>query len=149
VLFARLLRFQVCASFQTSRGSPQKWPIGATQNPANEFPQDRSSELDLEEDTELWYNSYTKMRFESDAQKSKRLKANPKRGIGFEEAQELFEHPYYLDQRSDMAEQYKNCTRLFFEVREDNNGEYYHLVPLCVSPTIERMSRVFSQTPGT
>jgi uncharacterized DUF497 family protein len=37
------------------------------------------------------------MRFDFDAQKSKRLRANPKRGIGFEEAQELFEQPCYLD----------------------------------------------------
>jgi hypothetical protein len=49
----------------------------------------------------FWYNSYTTMRFDFDAQKIKRLRANPKRGIGFEEAQEIFKHPYYLDQRSD------------------------------------------------
>jgi len=42
------------------------------------------------------------MRFAFDGQKSKRLRSNPKRGIGFEEAQEIFEHPYYLDQRSDI-----------------------------------------------
>ena len=47
------------------------------------------------------------MRFDFDAQKSKRLRANLKRGIGFEEAQEIFEQPYYLDQRSDMPEQYR------------------------------------------
>jgi len=41
----------------------------------------------------MWYNSYTKMRFHFDERKSKRLKANPKRGIGFEEAQEIFSHP--------------------------------------------------------
>jgi uncharacterized DUF497 family protein len=34
------------------------------------------------------------MRFNFDPQKSKRLRANPKRGIGFEEAQEIFKHPY-------------------------------------------------------
>jgi hypothetical protein len=47
------------------------------------------------------------MRFAFDGQKSKRLRSNPKLGIGFEEAQEIFEHPYYLDQRSDIAEQYR------------------------------------------
>jgi uncharacterized DUF497 family protein len=47
------------------------------------------------------------MRFDFDAQKSKQLRANPKRGIGFEEAQEIFKHPYYLDQRSDIPEQYE------------------------------------------
>jgi uncharacterized DUF497 family protein len=37
------------------------------------------------------------MRFNFDIRKSKRLRANPKRGIGFEEAQELFSQPYWLD----------------------------------------------------
>jgi len=41
------------------------------------------------------------MRFSFDARKSQRLRANPKRGIGFEEGQELFSRPYWLDQRSD------------------------------------------------
>jgi uncharacterized DUF497 family protein len=45
------------------------------------------------------------MRFGFDAQKSKQLRANPKRGIGFDEAQEIFKHPYYLDQRSDIPVQ--------------------------------------------
>ena len=40
------------------------------------------------------------MRFRFDEAKSESLRGNPKRGIGFEEAQELFTHPYYLDQRS-------------------------------------------------
>ena len=77
------------------------------------------------------------MRFDFDVRKSKRLKSNPNRGIGFEQAQEIFEHPYYLDQRSDMPEQYRaigwvgnKLYALIFEVREDNDGEYYHLVTL-------------------
>jgi len=37
------------------------------------------------------------MRFHFDIRKSKRLRTNPKRGIGFEEVQEVFAHPYYLD----------------------------------------------------
>jgi hypothetical protein len=36
-----------------------------------------------------------------DERKSGSLRANPKERIGFEEAQEVFSHPYYLDQRSD------------------------------------------------
>jgi len=85
------------------------------------------------------------MRFDFDAQKSKRLRANPKRGIGFEEAQEIFKGPYYLDQRSDMPEQYRavgwvgeRLYALVFEVREDNDGEYYHLVTLWRATTQER-----------
>lgn len=77
------------------------------------------------------------MRFEFDARKSRRLRANPKRAIGFEEAQEVFSHPYYLDQRSDLPEQYRaigwvgeQLYSVIFEVREDREGEYYHLVTL-------------------
>ncbi len=77
------------------------------------------------------------MRFHFDARKSRRLRANPKRGIGFEEAQEIFSSPYYLDQRSDLPEQYRaigwveeRLYSLIFEGREDQQGEYFHLVTL-------------------
>jgi uncharacterized DUF497 family protein len=77
------------------------------------------------------------MRFHFDKRKSERLRANPKRGIGFEEAQEIFLHPYYLDQRSDLPEQWRAIVwvgdqlyAIIFEVREDHEGEYHHLVTL-------------------
>ena len=77
------------------------------------------------------------MRFHFDERKSARLRTNPKRGIGFEEAQEVFSHPYYLDQRSDFPEQYRaigwvggQLYAVIFEVREDEEGEYCHLVTL-------------------
>lgn len=77
------------------------------------------------------------MRFHFDGRKSKRLRANPKRGIGFEEAQEIFSHPFYLDQRLEVPEQQRaigwvlgRLYTLIFEVREDSDGEYYHLVTL-------------------
>lgn len=77
------------------------------------------------------------MRFHFDAFKSRRLRTNPGRGIGFEEAQEIFSKPYYLDQRSDLPEQYRaigwvkeRLYSLIFEVRVDDEGEYYHLVTL-------------------
>jgi uncharacterized DUF497 family protein len=77
------------------------------------------------------------VRFRFDVRKSMRLRANPRRGIGFEEAQELFSHPYYVDQRSDLPEQHRAIgwvrERLYtviFEVREDEQGEYLHLVTL-------------------
>lgn len=77
------------------------------------------------------------MRFSFDPRKSVRLRANPKRGIGFEEIRELFSRPYWLDQRSDVPEQYLAVgwvgERLFsvvFEVREDEEGEVLHLVTL-------------------
>ena len=84
----------------------------------------------------IWYNCYTH-RFHFGERKSGQLRANPKRGIGFEEAQEVFSHPYYLDQRTDWPEQYRaigwvgeQLYTVIFEVREDEEGEYYHLVTL-------------------
>lgn len=63
------------------------------------------------------------------------MRSNPRRGIGFEEAQEIFSQLYYLDQRSDLPEQYraigwvgKSLYAVIFEVREDEDGQYYHLV---------------------
>ncbi len=75
------------------------------------------------------------MRFSFDPRKSARLRANPKRGIGFEEAQELFQKPYWLDQRRDVPEQYVaigwvrgRLYSVIFEVRHDKLGELFHLV---------------------
>ena len=77
------------------------------------------------------------MRFRFSKAKSEALRRNPKRGIGFEEVQEIFSHPYYQDQRSDDPEQYRaigwvkgTLYSLIFEIREDRLGEYYHLVTL-------------------
>jgi uncharacterized DUF497 family protein len=85
------------------------------------------------------------MRFRFSKTKSDALRRNPKRGIGFEEAQQIFARPYYQDQRSDEPEQYRAIgwveDRLFtliFEIREDRFGEYCHLVTLWRSTREER-----------
>jgi uncharacterized DUF497 family protein len=85
------------------------------------------------------------MRFQFSKAKSEAVRSNPKRGIGFEEAQEIFTQPYYQDQRSDDPEQYRAIgwvgDRLFtviFEIREDLVGEYCHLVTLWRSTREER-----------
>ena len=77
------------------------------------------------------------MRFSFDVRKSVRLRANPRRRIGFEEARELFSRPYWLDQRSDVPEQFlavgwvgDRLYSVIFEVREDEEGEILHLVTL-------------------
>ena len=77
------------------------------------------------------------MRFSFDPRKSKSLRANRKRGIGFEEVQAPFLQPYWLDPRSDVPGQYRAIgwvgIRLYsviFEVREDEDGEILHLVTL-------------------
>lgn len=85
------------------------------------------------------------MRFKFDKKKSAALRRNPKRGIGFEEAQEIFNHPYYLDQRTDQPEQYRaigwvggRLYSMILEIREDKDGEYYHLVTLWKATTEEQ-----------
>lgn len=77
------------------------------------------------------------MRFTFDARKSRALRENRRRGIGFEEAQAVFSRPYYLDQRSDDPAQYRavgwvedQLFTIIFEIREDREGDYYHLVTL-------------------
>ena len=85
------------------------------------------------------------MRFDFDLRKSERLRRNPQRGIGFEEAVEIFARPYYQDQRSDLPEQYRaigvvgdRLYSLIFEVREDEQGDYYRLVTLWKSTREEK-----------
>jgi uncharacterized DUF497 family protein len=85
------------------------------------------------------------MRFDFDLRKSRRLRSNPQRGIGFEEVCEIFSHPYYQDQRSDVPEQYRaigwvgqRLYSLIFEIREDAEGELYRLVTLWKSTREEQ-----------
>jgi len=85
------------------------------------------------------------MRFEFDKKKSEQLRKNPKRKVGFEEVQEIWEHPYYEDQRLDVPEQFRaigwvggTLYSVIFEIREDDEGEYYHLVTLWKSTSEER-----------
>ena len=85
------------------------------------------------------------MRFKFDKTKSERLRNNPKRGIGFEEAQEIWQHPYYEDCRSDDPEQFRaigwvkgTLYSVIFEMREDDEGEYYHLVTLWKATSPEK-----------
>ena len=85
------------------------------------------------------------MRFHFDRAKSKRLRKNPKRGIGFEEAQEIFLRPYYLEVRNDLPLQHiaivwvgQRLYSLIFEVCEDDEGEFYHLVTLWKATREER-----------
>lgn len=84
------------------------------------------------------------MRFKFDKTKSQQLRK--KRGIGFEEAQELFYGPYYLDRILDDPEQWVaigwvNAVlySVIYEEREDAEGPYYHLVTLWKSTKAERL----------
>lgn len=85
------------------------------------------------------------MRFHFDPEKSTALRANPKRGIGFEEVQALFEGDHIFDRRSDDPEQWRAIGQVagklysvIYEVRRDSAGEYYHLVTLWRATKEER-----------
>jgi uncharacterized DUF497 family protein len=77
------------------------------------------------------------MRSKYDSRKSKKLKEDPHRKIGFFEVQKIWIHPHYVDCRSDDPEQlravgwvHRKLYLVIYEVREDDKGEYYHLVTL-------------------
>ena len=85
------------------------------------------------------------MRLKFDSEKSKRLRANAARGIGFEEAKALFESEHIIDHRSDDPEQFRaigwvgeTLYSVIYEVREDADGEFYHLVTLWKATKEER-----------
>ena len=84
------------------------------------------------------------MRFSFDPKKSASLRNNPQRGIGFEEAQEVWNHPYYEDYRKDDPDQFRvigwvqgKLYSIIYELREDNEGEYCHLITLWKSTSQE------------
>lgn len=84
------------------------------------------------------------MRFRYDTQKSTLLRK--KRGVGFEEVQELFYSPYFLDRILDEPEQWvaigwvnAHLYSVIYEEREDDEGIYYHLVTLWKSTKAERL----------
>jgi uncharacterized DUF497 family protein len=90
------------------------------------------------------------VRFKFDKAKSRLLRT--RRGAGFEEVQELFYAPYYLDQLAGDPEQWVAVgwvnARLYtvvFEERTDAAGDYYHLVTLWRSTTAERKKYEESQ----
>ena len=85
------------------------------------------------------------MRFKFDPKKSMLLKNNPKRKIGFNEVQDVFQKPYYEDSRNDDPEQYRaigwvkeTLYSVIFEIKYDDDGEYYWLVTLWKSTAKEK-----------
>lgn len=77
------------------------------------------------------------MRFKYDRKKSEKLERDPRRGIGFEEVQEIWNYNHYVDCRSDDPEQFRaigwvkgKLYSVIYEAREDKVGEYCHLITL-------------------
>ena len=73
------------------------------------------------------------MRFEFDARKNHEVKRQ--HGVSLEEAQEIFDQVYVIDQKRDDPEQYRaigwccgSLHSVIFEIRHDAEGEYYHLI---------------------
>jgi uncharacterized DUF497 family protein len=73
------------------------------------------------------------MRFEFDARKNHEVKRQ--HGVSLEEAQEIFDQVYVVDQKSDDPEQFRaigwcgGCLHsVIYEVRHNADGEYYHLI---------------------
>ncbi len=73
------------------------------------------------------------MRFKFDHEKSRMVKQ--RHGISLEEAREVFEQVYIVDQKRDDPEQFRAigwcrgvlCS-VIYEIRHDAEGEYCHLV---------------------
>ena len=85
------------------------------------------------------------MRFHFDKRKSKSLKAEPQARNRLGGSTGDFFHPYYSDQRSDSPVQHRaigwvggRLYSVIFEVREDAEGEFYHLVTLWKATSAER-----------
>jgi len=73
------------------------------------------------------------MRFKFNRVKSRDVER--KHGLSLEEAQEIFDQAYLVDQKNDDPVQHRAigwcggrlCT-VIFEIRRDSEGEYYHLI---------------------
>jgi uncharacterized DUF497 family protein len=73
------------------------------------------------------------VRFKYDRRKNREVKR--KHGVSLEEAREIFDQAYLIDQRNDYPEQFRaigwcdaRLCSVVFEIRHDSEGEYYHLV---------------------
>jgi uncharacterized DUF497 family protein len=73
------------------------------------------------------------MRCKFDQEKSRSVKR--KHGISLEQAEEIFDQVYLVDQKSDDPEQFRaigwcsGCLcSVIFEIRYDSEGQYYRLV---------------------
>jgi uncharacterized DUF497 family protein len=73
------------------------------------------------------------LRFRYDREKNRAVKR--KHGVSLKDAQEIFDQAYLVDAKNDDPEQFRAigwcCGRMcsvIFEIRNDDEGEYYHLI---------------------
>ena len=86
------------------------------------------------------------MRFKFDKKKSRLLRNDPRRKIGFEEAQELFDSVFIEDQHIDHPHQWRatgwvrgELYTVVYQERNDRDGQYYHLVTLWKATKKEKL----------
>jgi uncharacterized DUF497 family protein len=85
------------------------------------------------------------VRFKFDPKKSETLRKNSKRAIGFEEVQEVWTHSLlsrlsfgYAGTIQAIGWVSGRLYSVIFEIREDNDGEYHHLITLWKATKEER-----------
>ena len=73
------------------------------------------------------------MRSEFDPSKSREVRR--KHGLSLEEAQEIFDQVYIVDQKNDDPAQFRaigwcggRLCSVIFEIRHDSQGEFHHLI---------------------
>jgi uncharacterized DUF497 family protein len=73
------------------------------------------------------------LRFVYDREKNRVVKR--KHGVSLEEAQEIFDQDYLVDQKNDDSQQFRaigwcggRLCSVIFEIRHDAKGEYHHLI---------------------
>ncbi len=84
-----------------------------------------------------WYNSHITCASASILERARASERIPGVALGSKRRKSLFTKPYWLDQRSDVPEQYlavgwvrDRLYSVIFEAREDEEGEILHLVPV-------------------
>ena len=85
------------------------------------------------------------MRFEFDKRKSRIVER--KHGVSLEDAQEIFDQMYVVDQKNDNPKQFRaigwcrgRLCSVIFEIRHDPEGEYCHLITAWMATKEEEQS---------
>ena len=85
------------------------------------------------------------MRFKFDPAKSREVRR--KHGVSLEDAREIFDQVYLVDQKCDDPEQFRaigwcrsRLCSVVFEIRQDRDGEFYHLVTAWIATRQEEQS---------
>jgi uncharacterized DUF497 family protein len=81
-------------------------------------------------------------RFRFDRKKSETVKR--KHGVSLEEAQEIFDQAYIVDQKNDDPEQWRaigwcdgRLCSVIYEIRSDTGGEYFRLITAWIATSEE------------